>query len=198
MSSTIQKHFPADTTLLQKTFLNDPKVDAELYGYLLSQSYPDLETKETRVKKSQLPSQTVIGETILKASRRTVINHLNYLKEKEYITEKDGYYIINQPEKMFFQIPLELLDFFIDTIKEPVLKTYIYLGQRYNYKPNQYIFTIKEIAEHLGLNYSHQSSVIHNYLTLLEKLGLIQIARFYEGKIPCMRLIGFSTEKPKV
>ena len=36
MSSTIQKHFPADTTLLQKTFLNDPKVDAELYGYLLS------------------------------------------------------------------------------------------------------------------------------------------------------------------
>lgn len=34
--SKIQKHFPADTTLEIKTFLNDSKVDAELYGYLLS------------------------------------------------------------------------------------------------------------------------------------------------------------------
>ena len=54
---------------------------------------------------------------------------------------------------MYFKMPLDLLQFFVDTIKEPVLKTYIYLGQRNSYKPREYIFTIKEIADHLGINY---------------------------------------------
>lgn len=194
----IQKHFPADTTLDEITFLNDSKVDAELYGYLLSQSYPDEETKETRVKKAMLPSQEVIGRDILKSSRRTVINHLNYLKEKGYIIDTKEFYILQQPERMFFQMPLELLDFFIDTLKQPVLKTYIYLGQRYSYKPKEYVFTIKEIAEHLGLNYQRSSSSIRNYLTVLENLSLIKITHFYEGQTPLMRLVGFSTQRPQL
>lgn len=48
---------------------------------------------------------------------------------------------------MYFKIPQDLLSFFIDTVKEPVIKTYIYLGQRNNYKPKQYVFTLKEINE---------------------------------------------------
>lgn len=72
-------------------------------------------------------------------------------------------------------MPLDLLQFFVDTIKEPVLKTYIYLGQRNSYKPREYIFTIKEIADHLGINYQRNCTSIKNYLELLVGCGLITI-----------------------
>lgn len=89
-------------------------------------------------------------------------------------------------------MPLELLRFFVNTLKEPVLKTYIYLGQRYSYKPGEYVFTAKEICEHLGVDYSRNYTRVADYLTVLEKLGLIKIAHFNDGMYPKMRLIGFS------
>lgn len=203
MPKKYEKSFPADTSLntdeegnLIKTFLNDPKADAELYAYLLSMSIG--QDGETRVYKNNLPTQTLIATDILHyKSRRTVINHLNYLKEQKYVIDKDEYYLLPNKEKMYFKIPQELLTFFLTTVKEPVIKTYIYLGQRNNYKPKQYIFTLKEICEHLGLNYKKNCEAIKNYLFILEQLELIKIARFYEGKAPKMRLTDFSTELPK-
>lgn len=203
MPKKIEKSFPADTSMIKdekgnliKTFLNDPKADAELYAYLLSMSR-GIEG-ETRVYKDSLPIQSVIATEILHyKSRRTVINHLNYLKEQKYIIDQDKYYLLPNKEKMYFKIPQDLLSFFIDTVKEPVIKTYIYLGQRNNYKPKQYVFTLKEICEHLGLYYQRNSETIKNYLFILEQLELIKIVKFYEGKTPKMRLVNFSTELPK-
>lgn len=64
---TIEKSFPADTkapiyeidsnnkkVLINPTFLNDPKVNGELYAYLQSISIG--ENKETRVYKDIIPS----------------------------------------------------------------------------------------------------------------------------------------------
>lgn len=195
--SQIHKRFPADTTNEEITFLNDGKIDAQLYAYLQSLSYPDPETKQTRVDKARLPKQDVIAETILRTkSRNTVGNHLKYLKDTGFIIDEGKYYILPDREKMYFKMPLELLNYFIDTIKEPVLKTYIYLGQRYSYKPHDYIFTIQEIAEHIGMNYNKQSKTITNYLDVLERLGLIKIAHYYEGKTPRMKLVNFNTTLP--
>ena len=39
-TKTVSKRFPADTTLEELTFLNDKKLDAELYAYLQMNSYP--------------------------------------------------------------------------------------------------------------------------------------------------------------
>lgn len=190
----IQKRFPADTTLDTLTFLNDPKVDAELYAYLQSMSFPDAATGTTRVEKKRLPKQEIIAKEVLhRDSRNTVGNHLRYLKQRGYIEDNGTHYILPQKEDIYFKIPLDLLDYFLDTVREPVIKTYIYLGQRYNYKPKEYVFTVKEIAEHIGMNYNAQSKCINNYIDILERLGLITIARFYNGKTPQMRLIGFST-----
>ena len=190
----IHKRFPADTTDEELTFLNDGKIDAELYAYLQSQSYPDPETKETRVDKSRLPNQEILANQILKCkSRNTIGNHLKYLKDTGFVIDKGKYYILPDREKMFFKMPLKLLNYFVDTLKEPVLKTYIYLGQRYSYKPHDYIFTIKEIAEHIGMNYNKQSKTITNYIDILERVGLIKVAHFYEGKTPLMKLVNFNT-----
>lgn len=190
----IEKCFPADTTLEEKTFLNDPSADGELYAYLLSQSIGD--QGETKVYKESLPSwQEIAGKILGYKSRSTVGNHLKYLKDQGYIQDCGKYYLLPRLEKMYFKIPLETLRFLIDTVKEPVIKTYIYLGQRNNYKPNQYVFTLKEICEHLGLNYRSHYSTIANYLQALEDFGLIKIASFYEGKIPKMKLVNFSINK---
>ena len=62
----IEKRFPADTTMsnndegeLILTFLNDPKIDGELYAYLLSLSIG--EEKETRVYKDTIPTKTELA-----------------------------------------------------------------------------------------------------------------------------------------
>ena len=59
MKKNIEKRFPADTRMEKegqkiKTFLNDSKVDAELYAYLLSHSRPI--KGETRVYKAAIPT----------------------------------------------------------------------------------------------------------------------------------------------
>ena len=51
----INKRFPADTTLEQSTFLNNKKINAELYALLMSFSFPD-EKKRTIVRKKDLPT----------------------------------------------------------------------------------------------------------------------------------------------
>lgn len=208
MAKKIEKRFPADTSMLKEiknedgsttyaaTFLSDPKVDAELYAYLLSQSIG--EESETRVYKNALPAWKDIATEILHCkSKTTVGNHLKYLKDAGYITDCGAYYRLELPEKMYFKMPLELVEFFTTTIKEQVLKTYIYLGQRNNYKPNQYVFTIQELCEHTGLSYKNKYNVMQNALTVLEKLELIKITRFFDGKSPKMRLVNFSIEAPK-
>ena len=45
MSDTIKKRFPADTSLKYTTFLNDKKVNAELYALLQAYSIPDNEER---------------------------------------------------------------------------------------------------------------------------------------------------------
>ena len=53
--STINKRFPADTTLKQETFLNNKKINAELYALLMTYSLPD-DQKRTVVNKKDLPT----------------------------------------------------------------------------------------------------------------------------------------------
>ena len=191
------KHFPADTSMDYKTFLNDNKIDGELYAYLLSMSYG--ENGRTVVYKNNLPSQEQLGK-ILKISRKTLYNHMKYLKDKGYIIEEEkGKYCIPKVEDMYFKIPQETIKFLQDTVKEPVIKTFIYLGQRNNYKPGQYVFTIKEICEHLGLNYERNYKTIKNYLIALSKFDLIEYISFYDNNVtPRMKLLKVSTDCPKV
>lgn len=198
-----QKSFPANTDLKDQegnpilTFLCDPKVDGELYAYILSQSIG--KDQETRTYKSNLlPVAKIATEILGIKSRQTVYNHLNYLLEQEYIEDKGDYYLIhNKKEKQYFNIPNDLIIYFQDVVKQPVIKTYIYLGQRNNYKPGQYVFTIKEICEHLGLSYNQERNrtMVKNCLQALIDFKLISIAYFYEGKAPKMRLTHFSYEK---
>jgi hypothetical protein len=49
-----KKRFPADTNSEINTFLNNKRIDGELYAFLQLYSYPD-EEKRTIVEKAKLP-----------------------------------------------------------------------------------------------------------------------------------------------
>lgn len=71
----IQKRFPANTDLkMEISFLKDPKIDAELYAYLQSLSFPD--EGETVVAKIDIPTQAKVAEKIGVKSTKTLRAHL--------------------------------------------------------------------------------------------------------------------------
>lgn len=198
----INKRFPANTTLDYSTFLNNKKVDGELYAYLQSISQIT-ENKETVVYKTALPKQTFICSILGIKSPKTYRAHLNYLIEQGYVVEtEDKYYLPNQ-EEIYFLIPLQTLKFLNDTMTEQVIKIYIYLGQRWKYKQN-YVFTAEEIGKHIGIalsNHMRNYEIINNALTCLYNNGLITYEEFYgEDKKLYKKLTQFSLEytKPQV
>ena len=192
----VQKRFPATVTTGEDTFLYDKKINAELYAYLQSKSYPN-DKKETVVLKSNLDKQEVIIEKIGVKSRSTLRNHLNYLIQKGYVIDdkENKCYILQEVENVFLMLPLDTLYFIQDTVKEAVYKVYIYLGQRWKWKGANYTFTAEEIAEHLGTNLSGNLTVrrqINNALIALQNNGLIDYEHTYDGKVPKYRLKNWS------
>lgn len=199
----IKKRFPATVHMDASTFLNNKKINGELYAFLQSLSYAD-ENKQTVVYKNSLPTQKAICEKINVKSPKTYRSHLAYLIETGYLIEKEDKYVLPDMENIFLLIPLDTLNFICDTLNEQVIKIYIYLAQRYNYKksiePNAcYEFTSIELAQHLGLKVDGNMrtyEIIDNALLCLQKLGLIDYIIIYEGKKPKKLLTKFSFEKP--
>lgn len=150
--------------------------------------------KETYVSKTDLPTQTEICKKIGIKSPKTYRTHLKYLIDQGYIIDNETEYYLPKKEDIYLLIPLETLQFLLDTLNEQVIKIYVYLGQRYKFKPN-YTFTLKEIAQHIGLKIEHNPrayEIINNCLTCLKNNGLIDYAEFYQEKTPYKRLTSFS------
>ena len=152
----------------------------------------------TIVEKSRLPKQDEMLTTLGIKSKTTFRSHLKYLIDSEYVIDdvKNKRYILPDKENIFFYLPLETVQFINDTVKEQVYKIYLYLGQRWKYKPG-YVFTQEEIAEHLGTSLAGNETVrrqIRNALIALQNHGLIGYEQFYEGKVPKYRLINWSTQ----
>lgn len=204
MKKMIQKHFPADVSMDYKTFLNDNKIDGALYAYFQTISKPiPVENKifETRVLKKDLPTQVEICKKINIKSPKTYRNHLRYLLSQGYIVDKGDYYLLPWIGSVYFSIPLQTLFYFRDVLKEDVIKTYIYLGQRFKWKQNMgqlYVFTKSEIVQHLGLCINTDNiATITRILTCLYNEGFINFVKFSDGKTQKYRLTVFNLEYQK-
>lgn len=197
MSRNYNKHLPADNNIYpdKLTFLTDKKVDERLQSYLMSISEV-LEVdgdKKTVVYKINIPKQAEICKILRQGSRNTYRAHFDYLLKEKWIMDEGDQQVMNTlKEEWWIEVPVDTLDFMAVTCTEDVIKTYIYLKTRYNYKGSGYLFTIKEIAEHtgikLGTNGSQQDKI--NYILIsLKNNGLIeQTDGIRQGKIPYMRL----------
>ena len=201
MGRAIQKHFPADTSLQISTFLNNKSIDGRLYAYLQSKSFPIKvdDEYETRVEKFDLGSQKTFCQAVKIKSPKTLRKYLSALITTGYLEDRGSYYVLPQRERMYLPIPLDTVRFLSNTIKEDVIKIYVYLGQRHKYAKSRgttYVFTIKEICQHLGLSTTSQNSraFVKDGLNVLAGCKLISFVCFYEGQIPRMRLTKFSYE----
>lgn len=198
-----EKHFISDCKLPEKgqtTFLTDKKVDAELYAILMQYSIglkadqSETGRAETVVYKDALPCVKDLCATLGK-SRNTYKAHLKYLIDQGYVVEHPAYYLIDtRKENIYLSINTNTIKFLNDTVKEPVWKVYLYLGQRWKWKQQNYVFTVEEICEHIGRKangHSEAYAYVNNILTALVNNGLIEIAKFYDGKAPRYRLKNF-------
>ena len=88
ITNNIDKRFPANTTLDELTFLNNKKVDGELYALLQSYSYPDDE-KRTIVNLGKLRDNVKIELDITPLDDAGDFGI--YLNEKECF---DYYYMV--------------------------------------------------------------------------------------------------------
>ena len=91
----IEKHFPANITMKELTFLNNKNIDGRLYGYLQSKSMPIKVANyyETRVDKFQLGTQADFCEAIQIKSTKTLRKHLKILIDTGYLRDEQGYYV---------------------------------------------------------------------------------------------------------
>lgn len=203
MPKEIKKSFPSDTSMDIKTFLNDNYVDAELYAFLLSISKGEKEIDKEGKKKGKtyvlledIPSQKKLAEILNYKSRQTIASHMKYLENNHYLQKEKDRYIILNPEDYFFQIPLDTLQYLLDTVKEMTIKVYIYLGTRYQ-QSNNYLFTLKELCNQLSICYekTQNRNRIKNILDLLKEIKLINYTIIYQNNMPYYKLLSFSLHK---
>ena len=170
-------------TLKEITFLNDKKIDAELYA--IFQSYSQCEDGITFVNKWDLPQQRVLVGILSYSTPKTYRAHLKYLIDTGYIIEEKDRYILPKIENIYLLLPLETLRFLQDVFKDGVIKIYIYLGQKWKNSTDR-DFTYAEIAQHIGLKLTGNArgyEQIRNSLKVLSNCKLIEITEeFFVGK----------------
>lgn len=193
------KRFPSDFSLDYKTFLNDKGINAEVYAIFLGGSKvieKEDGSKITFISYSDINKSKIARS--LGISRPTLNTKIEYLKTKGYLIEENKGYQIMVNENCYLNIPVETLWYLQDTLKAEVIKTYIYLGVRYNYKKD-YQFTSQEIGVHCGINlqsnYSRNYVKIRNILNILKDCGLIDFKTIYIGKEERKQMI-FWKNKP--
>lgn len=205
MKGPEQKRFPADTSLKYQTFLNDKKVNGELYAYLQSLSeYKVLDKQENKyftfISKKNMPKQNIMCEVLGIKSPKTLRTHLNYLIEQGYIQDTEDKYVLPEMEDIYFLIPLKTIQYLKDNCKEHVFKIYIYLGQRYKWALDNgvlYEFTLEELGNHVGLKIKNSSrgyEIVNNALDLLINSGLIDYVSYFDGQMQKKKLTLFSFE----
>lgn len=198
-----KKRFPATINLNELTFLNDKKINGELYAYLQSVSeVNDLgdNNYETFIEKKKMPNQSLMCKTLGIKSPKTLRSHFNYLIERGFVIEEGDKYILPKMENFYFLIPLKTLQFLRDNCRDHVIKIYVYLGQRYKQGMERgypYEFTLDELGENIGLKVKNNSrgyEVVNNALTLLVNNGLINYISFFDGQMQKKKLTNFSFE----
>ena len=191
-----RKRFPADTSLKVQTFLNNKKVNGELYAFLQSLSRHSDEV--TFVLKEDLPKQGEICSYLKINSPKTYRAHLNYLIEFGFVEELVDRYILPRAEDIYLLIPQSTIQYLRDNCKDHIFKIYIYLAQRFKWaieRGSSYVFTLEELGNHVGIKVKNNSrgyEIINNALDLLYNSGLIDYITFFDGQTQRKKLIKFS------
>lgn len=191
--------FPSDINNTKNTFIQNKKINDSLYGFLLSQA-KEIDNQYI-IFKNDLPTQNKICEKINIKSISTLRTYLNNLIDNNYLIQQNDKYIINNPEKTYFEIPFDTLSQLVNSKINYIIKIFIYFGQQMQYKDATH-FTIAKLIDLLGLGIHNNASSyqkINNILDYLKTYNFIdytdkQTGLYNKGKL----LIDFNLNTNKI
>jgi hypothetical protein len=184
---------------LGKSFMNK-NVDDILYALLLINSNFDVETKQRYINKDDVDFEEMERHFDYKIDKDILSNNLNKLIKvnllKETTLNDNDCYVFFYLKEPFKLIALDTLKLLEETFIPNILKVYVYLLGRWEWKGKDAVFTKEEIVKNcLKIKYPNSKDLesLEEILSSLVDNNLLEytteIRRFYGNKVSLNILI---------
>ena len=178
---------------MEEEFMKDKMISDLLYSML--QSYSNWNKEENH---RYIPKKIIKKSKWAKAlgiSRPTLDKRIGKLLEKEYLIDKEDYYILPNKGEYYFLVPVETLNYLINTANHNVIKIYCHLGLLYKYYGNKAYYTQSKLLEIIGYDKTDKNNhkTIKHILTSLKLNGLLVTTSENEGIITKERILAVNS-----
>ena len=174
---------------MEEEFMKDKMISDLLYSML--QSYSNWNKEENH---RYIPKKIIKKSKWAKAlgiSRPTLDKRIGKLLEKEYLIDKEDYYILPNKGEYYFLVPVETLNYLINTANHNVIKIYCHLGLLYKFYGDKAYYTQSKLLEVIGYDKTDKNNhkTIKHILTSLKLNGLLVSTSENEGIITKERIL---------
>lgn len=178
---------------MEEEFMKDKMISDLLYSML--QSYSNWNKEENH---RYIPKKIIKKSKWAKAlgiSRPTLDKRIGKLLEKEYLIDKEDYYILPNKGEYYFLVPVETLNYLINTANHNVIKIYCHLGLLYKFYGNKAYYTQSKLLEVIGYDKTDKNNhkTIKHILTSLKLNGLLVSTSENEGIITKERILAVNS-----
>ena len=178
---------------MEEEFMKDKMISDLLYSML--QSYSNWNKEENH---RYIPKKIIKKSKWAKAlgiSRPTLDKRIGKLLEKEYLIDKEEYYILPNKGEYYFLVPVETLNYLINTANHNVIKIYCHLGLLYKFYGDKAYYTQSKLLEVIGYDKTDKNNhkTIKHILTSLKLNGLLVSTSENEGIITKERILAVNS-----
>ena len=178
---------------MEEEFMKDKMISDLLYSML--QSYSNWNKEENH---RYIPKKIIKKSKWAKAlgiSRPTLDKRIGKLLEKEYLIDKEDYYILPNKGEYYFLVPVETLNYLINTANHNVIKIYCHLGLLYKFYGDKAYYTQSKLLEVIGYDKTDKNNhkTIKHILTSLKLNGLLVSTLENEGIITKERILAINS-----
>lgn len=178
---------------MEEEFMKDKMISDLLYSML--QSYSNWNKEENH---RYIPKKIIKKSKWAKAlgiSRPTLDKRIGKLLEKEYLIDKEDYYILPNKGEYYFLVPVETLNYLINTANHNVIKIYCHLGLLYKFYGDKAYYTQSKLLEVIGYDKTDKNNhkTIKHILTSLKLNGLLVSTSENEGIITKERIFAVNS-----
>ena len=178
---------------MEEEFMKDKMISDLLYSML--QSYSNWNKEENH---RYIPKKIIKKSKWAKAlgiSRPTLDKRIGKLLEKEYLIDKEDYYILPNKGEYYFLVPVETLNYLINTANHNVIKIYCHLGLLYKFYGDKAYYTQSKLLEVIGYDKTDKNNhkTIKHILTSLKLNGLLVSTSENEGIITKERILAVNS-----
>ena len=178
---------------MEEEFMKDKMISDLLYSML--QSYSNWNKEENH---RYIPKKIIKKSKWAKAlgiSRPTLDKRIGKLLEKEYLIDKEDYYILPNKGEYYFLVPVETLNYLINTANHNVIKIYCHLGLLYKFYGDKAYYTQSRLLEVIGYDKTDKNNhkTIKHILTSLKLNGLLVSTSENEGIITKERILAVNS-----